>query len=296
MAIKQLTGEQVEQLILADIRGRTGLDFKMIGGIDTSDPIIAARVLPVLREWIDFHGETEEYRAGLYRPFGSQGQAYLSDIIRWWTAERDSIGLSILTHMVSQLIGASEAQLVWDRIKNDSSRPIDYELLASLAPFESVKEEVVVRICDNLATNILTASELKHIGSINDRRIQQWFKSNAAILQNRNARIVAQRSLQQRQRLPKPLQYASKPPRRSGELFSTEVDVADIVVVVRKTIKDFGLIAPRSLLKKDLLIAADLDRWIVAPCVSSDGKANTLWFRLEDSDTVEFVLLDSPGQ
>ncbi|RPH76771.1 MAG: hypothetical protein EHM80_13940 [Nitrospiraceae bacterium] len=57
--------------------------------------------------------------------------------------------------------------------------------------------------------------------------------------------------------------------------------------------KDLGLKISGPVRKVGFLSYADLDRWMMTPARTKEGRSLDLWFRLEAIDTVEVVVTES---
>jgi hypothetical protein len=87
------------------------------------------------------------------------------------------------------------------------------------------------------------------------------------------------------------LAYSPNAPERNNESFSAEEDVGQLKSVLVTLAENFELRIPSAVEATRFLSIMDLNRWVLAPALTTDGSSVTLWFRLEDVDTVEVALV-----
>jgi hypothetical protein len=284
----------LEKEILDDVKAKTGLSFRLLGGIDTRDRRIAEAVLPVLANWVP-KVRDNNHRHALYACFHSpHAYAHMDQLIDWWQNERFSLALSSLTQTLTDLAKPQDAERLWRLCQQFPSRPFRFHLLAKLATLPSrtraeVRDSLVMVLQDGAS---LTLSDLSDISKVDDPRIRSWFQGqlNSA---NKHLRQLAKRVVDRRKRLPKGLAHSAVPPDKSIELFSTEVDLEASSSLLRQIGSDLGLKMPPWIQDLGFLSAATIDHWLTTSIPTKQGTIASLWFRLEDTDTVEIVV--TPG-
>jgi hypothetical protein len=286
----------LESLVLKDVQEKTGLTFRKLGGIPTRDRSIAEAILPVLASWVE-KLDDRAHRHAIYACFHTpHAYPYLDKLISWWTTEKDDLALSSLTQDLALLVKCGDADHVWSLCQKLPQRPFHYLLLSKLAPCDAVGRQVKDALVRELNTAALRSGDLSYIAQVEDPRIRQWFEGqiNAP---DPNVRAVAKRVVSRGKPWPEGLAYAQRAPERSQELFSTEADLEDINKLIQKIASDFELRIPSAIKAGAFLASAEVDRWIrVTHIAAKDGEGTSLWFRLEDINTVEVVLLrESPG-
>lgn len=284
--------DSVEGKILNEVEHETGHRFPFLDAIDSRDPRIASAVLPVLRNWVwllDQPNLRNAIYARFHTPFASP---YLSDLIEWWQKETDDLGLSLVTQCIVLVAKPADAARLWKLCQELPRRPLHYMLLAKLATFPATECEVKEALVKALQEDSsLTVADLEFISKVNDPRIRQWFEGQVDSV-NRHIRVIAQRVVARGKKLPKEVEavVAAEPDRRQ-ELFSTEVDVEEAGALLRNLAKEFGLKVPAAVRRLSFLASLNVDQWVRARVTSSSQDVLSLWFRLEDSDVVEVVLV-----
>ena len=285
----------LERIILEDIEARTGLSFTRLGSMDTSDKRIADAVLPVLIGWVDKLEDNNLRHAVYSRFFSLQAYKYLVVIISWWAHERNQLALSSLTQTLSLLVRCTDAERVWALCQELPPRPFHYLLVSKLAGCACVEREAKDALVAGLNTEVLRAADLGYIAKVSDPRIQQWFERKVDS-SDKYIRAVAMRAVSRRKTLPKGLVYATLPPARTAELFSTEEDLVNVKHLLQQMANEFKLKIPSAIKSGKFLSDLELNKWAVATVSSPDQGSASLWFRLDDIDTVEVALLGEERQ
>lgn len=279
----------MENEILRDIRDKTGLTFRKLGGIDTRDKMIADAVLPVLARWVERLSDVP-HRRGIYSRFNTpHAYPHLEEIIGWWTKEPDAIAAGFLTVSLASLIKRGGAERIWKLCQELPPHQFHFMLLSKLANCAAVERQVKDALVDALHTNTLRAGDLSYIAEVKDTRIRRWF-AGQVLNADPNIRAVARRVVARGRALPKGVRYAESGPARSVELFSTEANLEDVKPLVKKIAGQFNLRLPAVVNSGMFLSAAEMNRWLVAELYTTDENLVSLWFRLEDVDAVEIVL------
>ncbi len=276
-----------EVAILRDLKARTGLSFRKLGGIDTRQKALAEAVLPILQGWPERIDDASHRRAVYARFHTPYAYPYIDKIISWWTEESDDVALSLLTQDLILLVKAADAERIWRLCQQLPPRPWHYWLVARLAEFPTTNLEATNALVRALNTDTLKPIDLEFIGKVDDPRIRQWFRHHSS--SGDGSSKLARTPASGLRAWPKYARYVAVSPDRRAEIFSTEVNIAEAPRVIAKVSQDFSLRIPFTARSATFLRSADLDRWI---CIGgSAGTAPaTLWFRLEDIDSVEIVL------
>jgi hypothetical protein len=283
----------LEQTILRDIRERTGLTFRRVGGIDTNEESIAAAVLPILADWAE-RLEGLPQRSACYSAFLTPfAHPFLDRIIAWWISEKGKVASSILAQAVAVAFHCADAEKVWDFCHRFPPDECYYRILAKLAACRSVEVKVRDELVAALASQNLRAGSLSYIATVPDFRIRKWFEGQT------NSRDPYIKALAKRATaksvLPRGVEYAAQAPDRRAEVFSTEYDLADLKGVLARIGKEFGVKMPPALRSLAFLRTTELDRSLVVDVLSKQFENARLWLRLEGLDTVEILLLASRG-
>lgn len=281
-----------ETSILNDITRKTGLTFRLVGGIDTRDKAVAPLVLPVLADWVARLDDVS-HRWTIYSRFHTPyARPYLEKVIYWWTSEEDRLALGTLTQVLALIVKCSDAKQVWELCQKLPPRPGHYLLVSKLGNCPEVEREVKEVLVQALKTETLEPSELSYISQIDDARMHQWFEGKVNS-PNRYVRLVARRAVARSKRLPRGMEYSPQAPERTREMFSAEDDVHAVRPMLHVLVKEFGLTIPAPIASGRFLASVPLDSWVAARrLLTVEGAAVSLWFRLEDMDTVEIVLLN----
>ncbi len=290
---------QIEREILQEVYAKTGLRFDKVAGIDTQNLEIACAVLPALREWAVRHlGEMpENVRCAIYSRFITPyATAHMNALIEWWQQETGDLGLSRVNQAITKCAAPEHGARLWELSNTIPFRGGYFELWAKLATFPSVARQVRDRLVRALETESLLVGDLYDIATVNDPRIRKWFVGQLDS-PNPDIRAVAKRVVKRGERLPRGVAYASSPPDRRTELYSTEIDLAEVKVTLGQIAVEFSLKVPAAVRKAKFLDYADLDRWVIAPVTTKNSGSACLWFRLEDLDTLEIVVTArAPGE
>lgn len=185
-----------------------------------------------------------------------------------------------------------DAEWLWKTSQELPKSLSDYELLARLSTFPTVASEVKDKIARALESSELGIGDLYSVANVDDPRVLKWFKSMVDSPDPR-VRAIARKVVGRDKRLPRGVQYAAAPPQRRGELFSTEVDIDKAEVLLKKLAKDLHLKIPLAVRTGRFLSRLAADRWAVAEIHTESGDLASIWFRLEDVNTVEITVM--PG-
>jgi hypothetical protein len=292
---KALSSLDTEQRVLSDVRNRTGLSFLKLGSIDPSSPSIAT-VLPVLAEWVSLLQE-EDIRAAIYACFVTKyANSFIDQMLQWAMREPHELARGFLIQATARAARPKDGVRIWRELRKGRISDFDKMLLAKLSTFSSVEQDVKDHLVSELATNHWRVGDLQYISKVKDPRIVAWFAEHVDS-PDRAIRTVARRVTQKHRGLPSGVSYAPAAPNRCEELFSTEIDVADIDRILADLTSRFGVQVP-AVVRSDSTLwnAADVDRWMSLnvdlkrdPRLKSASTVK-LWLRLEDVDVVEVVL------
>ncbi|MFN7172997.1 MAG: hypothetical protein ACK4P3_09480 [Fimbriimonadaceae bacterium] len=283
-----------EAEILEDIKNRTGVNVPSISFLNRLDKVRAAVLLPIIKEWIA-RCEHFPLRTFLYRCFGTpHAREYLDDLLAWHEIEPLGRSLSEINQALALIVTDENAKKVWEAMKRRPPTPEHYVLLAKLAKLPSTEVEVREHLVKSLYENPrLETHDLRYLSSVDDRRITDWFETKIDS-PNAELRILAKRIVARRKKQPPDLRESLSAPNRSKELFSTEVDIDDLKGLLPRLSMQFGLRLNSSITSGNFAYGASLDTWLVTVTLSERGEALALWFRLEDEQTIEIVLTESP--
>lgn len=289
---KMRENSALENTILEDIEHQVGHRFQHISSIDSRNAQIAGVVLPIVRRWVPIL-EQPDFRHAIYALFHTPfASSYVNDLMEWWQKETYELALGTLTACLALVAKPADAARLWKLCQELPRRPLHYMLLAKLATFPATECEVKEALVKALQEDSsLTVADLEFISKVNDPRIRQWFEGQVDSV-NRHIRVIAQRVVARGKKLPKEVEavVAAEPDRRQ-ELFSTEVDVEEAGALLRNLAKEFGLKVPAAVRRLSFLASLNVDQWVRARVTSSSQDVLSLWFRLEDSDVVEVVLV-----
>jgi hypothetical protein len=287
------TVQEIHERILNDIRLRTGLRCRHVQGIDTSEESVARVVLPILAEWVPFVGHWN-MRAAVYTRFTSKHAApFLASMVEWAKKEENPFAIDCLNFALGTAVQEADAERLWRVMPELPKSPNYYHIVAKLAAFPQVSAEAKAWLDDAMRNGSLGLTELRAISEVDDPRFFAWF---AAMVDapDKRIRALARKVVDRGKRLPKDVQYAAAEPGRAGELFSTEVDLDEIERLLRELARDHELKIPPSIRTGRFLSRLPLDRWVVGMIPSQRYGDVQIYFRLEDFDTVEVVVL--PGK
>ncbi len=236
----------IEAIILEDVKQKTGLVFRRLGGIPTLEKAVADAVLPILTEWPSKLTDRDNYRGGVYHRFLTpHAYPFLDQIVSWWTSEQQEINLGLLTQTLALIVRCSDAERIWKLCGELPRRQFHYMLLSKLATCPEVGHEVKDALIVGLETEKLEAGNLSYIAQVNDPRIRRWFEGQVDS-PDPNIRLVAKRVAAKSKKWPKGAEYAGQPPDRSEEIFSTEVGLEDLRHLFARLAKGIRPQSPRS--------------------------------------------------
>jgi hypothetical protein len=288
-----LKATPLEEQILQDIREKTGLVYRRVGGIRTDDPGTFAAVAPILADWADRITDAN-HRHAIYDRFNTPlAHPYLDKLISWWREESHPLASGCLTQVLTTVSTCQDAERLWKLQHEFTPRPFYYLLASKLANCASVAKEARDELVAALESNTLLPGDVAFIAQVKDEpRIQNWLKQQLNSAEPA-LRLLAKRAARRGQSMPTGVVYAPIPPDRTPgrEVFSTECDLRDLKGVLREITNKFRLTLSPAIGKGSFLLVADLSRWLVSDVLMNQEEPAALWFRLEDIDTVELVLL-----
>jgi|SRR5689334_16005854 len=287
----------LEEQILQDVHAKTGLTFRKIGGIDTRDPAVFAAVIPILADWVERLHDTSNRHAIYSRFLTPLARPYLDKMISWWKRENDQLAVGCLTQALTVATTCADAEQIWKVVKAFPKAPPFYYMLASkLANCPSVQREVREELIKALETKNLEAGDLSYIAKVKDPRVRKWFEARIDSSE-RAIRTLARRVTAQGRTMPHGVQYASVPPDSGSNIVvvHTECDIDEVMTVIGNAARQLGLKIPSAIRKGAFLSVADLNRWLVVPVSTKQGQPASMWFRMEDVDTVEVMILLGEG-
>jgi hypothetical protein len=281
---------EAEQQILTDIQRRTGLSFRRIGGVDTGDKAIAEVVLPVLAEWVPVV-PNQNLRHAIYGRFITvHANPYMDSLVGWAKKETYALAVDTLIQAIASAAKSTDAERLLKVTDELPKSNFHYFLLARLAKFPAVATEIKDKLVEALGSTDLRAYEVGSIAGVDDPRIRKWFESRVDA-PDKQLRALARKVVNRGKQLQPGIIYAAAPPDRGGELFSTEADIDEVPTVLKALVEDLRLKIPASVRIADFLSRLDQDRWAVATIRTERGEPTSIWFRLEDFDTVEICVV-----
>jgi hypothetical protein len=285
--------EGAEREILDDVREKTGLSFKRLGGINTQEKKVASAVLPILADWIPKLTDLRYLRACYLCFITPYAHPFLDLIIDRWQSEEDGLTSSILGQALAAALDCNDAVRIWELFRQHKSSQCYYQILSKLAACPAVQDSVRNELVGALGSKELRASDLAEIAKVPDPRIRRWFANNTSnsdpAIRGLARRIVAVRSL------PPGVEYSTNAPGDAIELFSTECDIANFQASIATVAERFHLKIPRPIRSGSFLAGIELKRWLASDFQDENGYRLSLWFRLEDVDTVTVVLERKPA-
>jgi hypothetical protein len=283
-----------QQQVLADIRSRTGRWFAQIAAIDTSESDTANAVLPILAEWVS-RVPGEDVRAEIYSRFLTvHSNAYIERMLQWAESEPYDLGRGALVQAITKAARPKDAVRIWNAVRERKLSGFDAKLLAKLSTFPVTANEVKGHLVARLASPDLDISDIQYIAKVEDPRVVKWFAERVDSPDPR-IRLFAIRVASKGKALPRGLSYATDLPNRLGELFSTEIDISELDRLLEELASRFSIKIPDFLLGRPAIWSrAETDRWVKAQVgFEGTGSVGDLWFRLEDIDVIEVVLVRS---
>jgi hypothetical protein len=280
----------LEKAILDDVQRKTGLGFPRVEGINTRDGAVARAVLPVLAGWVG-RLDDPRYREAVYSRFHTQfAHAHFETILQWWTNEADSSAAALLTQVVASTLACEDAPRVWKLCHERYIGFFRHLLLAKLADCPAVSRDVREELLLDLRTKDVERLDLVSISRVEDPGIRDWFLGQVNS-SDRFVRMVAKKVAARTKALPRGLDKSLAPPNRQTELFSTECDLDQVKPLLGKLAEDFQLRLPATLRKAEFVWSLESDCWTTVKVATTAADVATLWFRMEDSSTVEVLLL-----
>ena len=282
-----------QQHVINDIRNRTGQSFLHIDGIDTSRRAIADAVLPILAEWVSLIPE-QNIRHAIYGCFVTpHANAYIGQMLEWAKHEQYDLARSTLIEGVATAIRPKDATHVWSMLRTEPVSAADSMLMAKLSTFPSVAKEVKDYLFTALVSKSLHTGDLQYIAKVEDARIRAWFEEQINSPEP-VIRKLAQRVAKKGKALPRGFSYMEDGPDRHRELFSVEVDIAEVDQALAEFASKFGVKVPSSLsADSDIWDRAQVGRWMKIAVNLERNESAELWLRLEDVDVVEIALIRS---
>jgi hypothetical protein len=280
-----------EQAIVEDIVARTNWYVQRLGGYETSDEEVARDVLSILLEWFPRVAGRDNWRGAIYYRFCTPyAKPYIEILMQWYLQELDKINHMLLESALICTASAEHAQRLWQLCRHRSDMGLQLRLAVKLCRFPSVAAEIKDFLVEWLNRNPSPLhGELQCLLNVRDPRIFAWFKEqlNAP---SAGVRSLARRYVERGAKLPAGLAYAEIPPERLHEIYSWEIDLAELQLCLKEVARTFCVTIPARIRSGRFLDTAELDRWLVTQLSREDSRVS-LWFRLEDYDTVEIVLI-----
>lgn len=283
-----------EKDVLEDVKERTGLSFRRLGGIDSQDIHTASLVLPVLAEWVTRTSEPV-IRQTIYSTFHTPwARPYFDSLLTWWRNESDELAREILIQAISSILPCEHAQNVWKLAKQLPRSSFHYLLLSKIANCPTTKLDAAHALMDDLRAGAVPSKDYGFIAKVKDPAIQSWFADQQDSSDPSLRRIARRLSakLYSGSSLPT---YAERSPDRQREVFSTEVGLEDIIKTLIRLERDFGVKSMSSDGIQQFLETADINRWARIR-ISLGNLPGALWLRLEDEDVVELVLISEGAE
>lgn len=294
---------QREQSILDSIHARTGLSFRRLGGVDTAQPDIAAKVLPVLREWVPLVTEPH-IRHGIYSRFDTPfAVQHVDDLLSWWQAEEDALITSSLTMALTTVVTEATAARVWGQMSRQPITPSDHGLVARLASFPEIADRVlpvILSFLDGVQLRIdrgervydFALAALISYSRVPEHRVREWFARHANSGDS-DLRGLARKANRHGLKLSREFRMVAAPPDPSRELYSAEVTFLEFGQSISGLADSFGIQLPATVRTGKILDALKEDLWVVCRVQGNVGSVE-MWLRREDFDTVEVWFTRGP--
>jgi hypothetical protein len=286
--------DDVQQAILMDIRSKTGIQRSLIGGLDTSQEQVAQAVLPILAEWVPLVRD-KNLRWDIYARFGtSHANRFLTSMVSWAETEQDRSLLEVLHCAIAIAARPADAEWLWSVTRGLQRSPNYCLLLAKLAKFPKVATQIKEKLATELRSSQLGFAELRAISDVDDPRIFSWFEDHVNSPDKR-LRALARTVTDRGKGLPPGVAYAPSEPGHGEVLYSAEFELDETEGVLKNLTTDFRLIIPKPIRNGRFLSRLPLNRWTVVNVRSRSNESVCIYFRLEDFDRVE-ILLVQPGE
>jgi hypothetical protein len=290
--IETQANRELTKLIVADIEQRTGIVLPNLSMaiVAVEDPERAARIYPILKEWLQ-KPLTRDVRLGIQDVFVSENASpYLHDMLDWMRAEPPHLFKGHIRTLVSRVMQPSQYEMVWRAVVEDGPHGDDYELLPKLAKCSAIRAEVIERILKDLESGQLNWWQLAQAAKVDDGRIRERI---LAKVDDPDAQIrrVARRLAAKQTALPNGFRRSATAPARQHELFSAEVDVGELGGVLKEMEVEFGVAVPKGCKSGRFTERMEVDEWVWIATDKPERQGLELWFRLEDIDVVEIVLV-----
>lgn len=273
-----------EKVILDDVAARTGRVYKRLGGIALESESDADEILPVLTGWIP-RTEDDGCRETIYSVFASSFAWRHTDVLLSELSTCESPPQALIL-AIAYSLKAKHAPQVWEAVRGRRELDCYFFLLSRLVKHQEVKEQVVSEVLDYLSGDTRPWA-LQDIASINDHRIATWFidRSDDPAVAPFARRLVARGS-----RRARGVRSLKGDLDRTHELYSTEVDFEDLPTLLTKLAATWRFRPVACLGDMTWLEGLSHGEWAGTE-VRSRSEKFEVWFRLEDIDIVEVVLL-----
>ena len=283
---------EIENRILQDIHSRTGLSCPRLEGFDTTVKSVADAILPVLVTWVPIV-PAPNMRTAIYSRFVTPyASSFLDLLLDWAQTEQDRVAVHTIIYAIGKAVQAPTANLVWQNLPRLRKTESYYHLLVKLSSFPDFATAARNLLVQELETGNLGFPELRPIADVNDSRIATWFETRIDD-PDRSVRALARRIRNRATRLPSSLDYSETGPDRSTALFSTETDLHGLENLLKDMSQQLALDIPAPIRKGRFLSSLPLNRWTVSTVKGQTGGSASIYFRLEDIDTVEIVITRS---
>ena len=283
--------DTLEKAIVEDIFTRTNWYAERLGGYETTDEEVARDVLPILLEWLPRVADRGNFRAIFHRFCTPQATPYVETLIESYLEEQDNVNQSLLVQALALAARSQHAVRLWQLCQQRVQRDLRILFMVRLSRFSVVAPDIkdeLVRLLNGDPPPSL--ADLREVLSVRDPRIREWFKGKLQT-PDTAVRSIARRYVARGAKLPSGVFYAQVLPDRVLEIYSWETDLAQFGPTLVQASRKFNFRIPATIRKGRFLEMADLDRWLVTHVGNENGKdLVSIWFRLEDFDSVEIVL------
>jgi len=289
-----ITTQEFEVPILRELQEKTGLQFRALYEIQGQPAEVHAVVFPVLADWVDrlprHNGRGTLYM--LLEP--TQVSRHIERVLGWWENEPDAVFQSVLTMQITQAMKDWQAGVVWKAYRRCGGGTHKSFLLRRLSRVASLREEVVREVVRILTEEQTLRADRKEYSRIADPRVQALV-GEELLPGKSGARKGATKSRGGGASKPPRLVRLYTAPDRSGEVFSTEVDLEELGNALAALREEYRLeFSPD--VDLDVFESAEDNTWFSLPCLSASSKSFGVLLRREDETTVEIVVVESTAR
>ena len=281
--------DQLGVQLLSELQSSTGLSYERIGGIATAEESVAKKALPFLRAYFPRVARSERIRAAIFHRFGTpHAVEHLDFLLECFQNEDDALARHLVAQAIALSVDTTHASSVWSWISADE-RMLDLYILRSLARYDSVRQKVIPVLLQKMDDPACTVGEFRMLAKLEDASIKSWFRGKLES-PDKQLRLIAQGALARPRRLPKYIQCAGAGPDLRQELFSTEVDLENLPMLLKELSRNFFCRPALNPKRFAFLNRIAIDTWFTVEPPKKSVPDIRIWLRMEDFDTVHVVI------